>query len=41
MKKTFAGLALGSLMALSGALQAADYVIDKEGQHASINFKIR
>ncbi|MBA6418449.1 YceI family protein [Pseudomonas sp. 5Ae-yellow] len=40
MKKTFAGLALGSLMALSGALQAADYVIDKEGQHASINFKI-
>lgn len=40
MKKTFAGLALGSLMALSGSLQAADYVIDKEGQHASINFKI-
>ena len=40
MKKTFAGLALGSLLALSGSLQAADYVIDKEGQHASINFKI-
>lgn len=40
MKKTFAGIALGSLMALSGTLQAADYVIDKEGQHAFINFKI-
>ncbi|SDT87586.1 YceI family protein [Halopseudomonas salegens] len=40
MKKTFVGIALGSLMALSGSLQAADYVIDKEGQHAFINFKI-
>jgi len=40
MKKTFAGLALGSIMALSGSLQAADYVIDQKGQHASVNFKI-
>ncbi len=40
MKKTFAGLALGGLLALSGSLQAADYVIDQQGQHASINFKI-
>tara|TARA_R110002020_G_scaffold142060_5_gene314084 strand:+ start:34264 stop:34839 length:576 start_codon:yes stop_codon:yes gene_type:complete len=40
MKKTFAGLALGGLMALSSNLYAADYVIDKEGQHAFINFKI-
>lgn len=40
MKKTFAGLALGSMMALSGSLQAADYLIDQEGQHASVNFKI-
>lgn len=40
MKKTFAGIALGSLMALSGSVLAADYVIDKEGQHAFINFKI-
>ena len=40
MKKTFAGLALGGLMALSGSLQAADYVIDQQGQHASVNFKI-
>lgn len=40
MKKTLAGLALGSMMALSGSLQAADYLIDQEGQHASVNFKI-
>tara|TARA_R110000764_G_C11009070_1_gene383042 strand:- start:1734 stop:2309 length:576 start_codon:yes stop_codon:yes gene_type:complete len=40
MKKTFAGLVLGGLMALSGSLQAADYVIDQQGQHASVNFKI-
>lgn len=40
MKNTFAGIALGGLMALSGSLQAADYVIDKEGQHAFVNFKI-
>ncbi|GAA6131305.1 YceI family protein [Halopseudomonas sabulinigri] len=40
MKKTFAGLALGGLMALSGSLHAADYVIDQKGQHAFINFKI-
>lgn len=39
MKKTFAGIALGGLMALSGSLYAADYAIDKEGQHAFINFK--
>lgn len=39
MKKTFAGIALGGLLALSGSLQAADYIVDKEGQHAFINFK--
>jgi len=39
MKKIFAGIALGGLMALSGSLYAADYAIDKEGQHAFINFK--
>ncbi|MEH6389248.1 MULTISPECIES: YceI family protein [Pseudomonas] len=39
MRKTFAGIALGGLLALSGSLQAADYIIDKEGQHAFINFK--
>lgn len=41
MKKTFAALLLGSAMGLAGmSAQAADYVIDKEGQHAFINFKI-
>lgn len=39
MKKTFVGITLGSLMAMSGALYAAEYTIDKEGQHAFINFK--
>lgn len=39
MKKVFTGLALGGLMALSAPLYAADYAIDKEGQHAFINFK--
>lgn len=39
MKKIFSGIALGGLMALSGSLYAADYQIDKEGQHAFVNFK--
>lgn len=39
MKKILSGIALGGLMALSGSLFAADYDIDKEGQHAFINFK--
>jgi len=39
MKKVFTGIALGGLMALSGSLYAADYAIDKEGQHAFVNFK--
>ncbi|MFZ2289008.1 MAG: YceI family protein [Halopseudomonas yangmingensis] len=41
MKKTIAGVLLGSLLgAASLGAQAADYVIDKEGQHAFINFRI-
>ncbi|GAA0795664.1 YceI family protein [Marinobacterium sediminicola] len=41
MKKLLTGAALSSLLALSAtASQAADYVIDREGQHAFINFKI-
>ncbi|GGD06915.1 YceI family protein [Halopseudomonas salina] len=40
MKKVIAGIALSGLVALSGGLQAAEYAIDKEGQHAFINFKI-
>jgi len=39
MKKKFAGIVLGSFLVLSSPLYAADYVIDKEGQHAFINFK--
>lgn len=39
MKKIISGIALGGLMAVSGSLFAADYAIDKEGQHAFINFK--
>lgn len=38
-KKTFAALALGSVM-FAGQAMAADYIIDKEGQHAFVNFKI-
>ncbi len=41
MKKLVTGAALGTLMALSvPTVQAADYVIDREGQHAFVNFKI-
>lgn len=39
LKKTIAILTLGSAL-LAGPLLAADYVIDKQGQHAFINFKI-
>ena len=38
LKKTFAALALSS-MVFAGQAMAADYVIDKEGQHAFVNFK--
>ena len=38
LKKTFAALALGSMVFASQAM-AADYVIDKQGQHAFVNFK--
>lgn len=42
LKKTFAALALGTALLGAGAGQAmaANYVIDKEGQHAFVNFKI-
>ncbi len=39
LRKTFAALALGAAL-LAGQAMAADYVIDKEGQHAFVNFKI-
>ena len=39
IKKTLAALMLGTVLS-SGAALAADYVIDQEGQHAFVNFKI-
>ncbi len=40
LKKTFAALALGTALLSAGQAMAADYKVDKEGQHAFINFKI-
>jgi len=40
LKKTLAALALGTALLSAGQAMAADYKIDKEGQHAFINFKI-
>ncbi|MFB8830703.1 YceI family protein [Azotobacter salinestris] len=40
LKKTLAALALGSALLGAGQAMAANYVIDKEGQHAFVNFKI-
>jgi len=39
IRKTFAALALGSAL-FAGQALAADYAIDRQGQHAFINFKI-
>ncbi|UQY37083.1 YceI family protein [Pseudomonas fulva] len=40
LKKTFAALALGTALLGAGHAMAADYAIDKKGQHAFVNFKI-
>ncbi|RMR05990.1 hypothetical protein ALP94_02722 [Pseudomonas savastanoi pv. glycinea] len=40
LKKTLAALALGTALLSAGQAMAADYVIDKEGQHAFVDFKI-
>ncbi len=40
LKKTLAALALGTALLTAGQAMAADYTIDKEGQHAFIDFKI-
>lgn len=40
MKKSLLATALTASMLLSGAAAAADYVIDTEGAHASIQFKV-
>ena len=39
LKKTFAALTLGAAL-VAGQAMAADYVIDKQGQHAFVDFKI-
>ena len=39
LKKTLAALTLGAAL-FAGQAMAADYAIDKQGQHAFINFKI-
>lgn len=39
LKKTVTALTLGAAL-LAGQALAADYVIDKQGQHAFVNFKI-
>lgn len=39
LKKTIAALVLGSAL-IGGQAMAADYAIDKKGQHAFVNFKI-
>ncbi|MFV3304785.1 YceI family protein [Pseudomonas sp. NY15181] len=41
LKKTFAALALGTALLSAGQAMAADYKIDKEGQHAFIEFRIK
>ncbi|AYC31157.1 YceI family protein [Pseudomonas cavernae] len=40
LKQTLAALALGSALLSAGQAMAADYAIDKEGQHAFVTFKI-
>lgn len=40
LKKTLTALALGTALLGAGQAMAADYVIDKEGQHAFVTFKI-
>jgi len=39
-KKTLVALALGGALIGAGQAMAADYAIDKQGQHAFVNFKI-
>jgi len=40
LKKTLAALTLGAALFGAGQAMAADYLIDKQGQHAFVNFKI-
>ena len=41
MKKSLLGLTLSALLFTTGSAVAADYKIDKEGQHAFVNFRIQ
>lgn len=41
MKKSLLGVTLGALLFTTGSAVAADYKIDKEGQHAFVNFRIQ
>lgn len=41
MKKSLLGIAAGALMFTTGSAVAADYKIDKQGQHAFVNFRIQ
>ncbi|CUU23641.1 YceI family protein [Duffyella gerundensis] len=41
LKKTLTGMIAASLLMSSAAALAADYKIDKEGQHAFVNFRIQ
>lgn len=40
LKKTLVALTLGGALIGAGQAMAADYAIDKQGQHAFVNFKI-
>ena len=40
LKKTLVALAMGGALMGAGHAMAADYAIDKQGQHAFVNFKI-
>ncbi|PKH27004.1 hypothetical protein CIG19_00315 [Enterobacterales bacterium CwR94] len=41
LKKTLTGMFAGALLLSAGQAVAADYKIDKEGQHAFVNFRIQ
>lgn len=41
MKKSLLGITLSALLFTTGSAVAADYKIDKEGQHAFVNFRIQ
>jgi polyisoprenoid-binding protein YceI len=40
LKKSVSTLAMGAVLLAGGQAMAADYVLDKEGQHAFVNFKV-